>query len=174
MDENKLCIACGNGILQSAKKCPHCHTWQSGLLPGPFKDQFMGTAILAVLVVLLVMIVTSRCSAPPNDKVSFSNQKDRITIIDSKLHLGSGGNGSFLSCIGTVNNDTAYAWQALVLEVRFLDAGGNLIDTLVSRDSVLAMPPRSSAAFRIRGRPDKPPGAYGSHEVIVRWATAVD
>ena len=86
------------------------------------------------------------------------------------MHYGQTGTGPTISAIGKVQNNSDNSWSSIVIETRFFDKDGKLIDTESREFYSMTILPHEEAAFRIRTAADKPPSSYVSHKVFVRSA----
>ena len=165
----KLCIACGQPILESAKKCPHCRSWQYRMYTGWFHP---GTWIALIVVFGGMMLIPmgSILYDMSHKRSSEFHASESLSVVESKVHYGVEKDTPYVSCIGTIRNHTDTAWEDLHFQVRFFDSAGQLIDTLSDSDYSLVAQPRSEATFRVRGRADKAADQYVTHKVEVTWA----
>jgi hypothetical protein len=168
---NKPCIACGEPIQLQAKKCPHCHTWQTrwSLLSEKPYVHYLPLAIFLIIfgVIFLGMY---------NDlfkQASFLDHKDGIVVIDSKIHFAEKGDCSYITCIGHLRNNSDVAWEDIRFEVQYFNYTGELIDTISDRDFSLVLSPHAEASFRVRGKAARNSDQYVNHKVQIRWADDV-
>jgi len=95
---------------------------------------------------------------------------DSFSVVESKVHYGVEKDIPWVSCIGTIRNNTDTTWENLHFQVRFFNSAGQLIDTLSDSDYSLVAQPHSEATFRVRGRADKTADQYVTHKIEVTWA----
>ena len=126
-------------------------------------------AFLPVLLVALLFfggsIWLGRVFSPGRDFEPFRSQ---IVVVTSNMHIGRTTNGNFISAIGTLRNDSPYAWKDIQIEAQYYDKDGRLIDTRTESRFGEVLPPGNTQAFRIRVSADKPETTYANHKVFVR------
>lgn len=165
----KACIACGQPILESAKKCPHCLSWQYRM----YRRWFHPATWIALIVIFGGIVLIPMGSVLYDLSHKGSSQfrpSESLSVVESKVHYGIEKDVPYVSCIGTIRNNTDTAWEDLHFQVRFFDSAGQLIDTLSDSEYSLVARPHSEGAFRVRGRADKPADQYVTHKVEVTWA----
>jgi hypothetical protein len=128
-------------------------------------------AFLPVLLLAFLFVGGSiwlgRIFSPGTD---FEPFRDQIVVEGSNMHFGQATNGNFISAIGTLRNNSPYAWKEIQLEAQYYDNDGRLIDTRTESRYGNVLPPGASQGFRLRTPADKPQSTYASHKVFVRSA----
>jgi len=108
-------------------------------------------------------------SLQPTDLAGYSGQ---ITVASSEMIFGRSSDGEVVSVVGVLKNESDVTWQKVVVEVRFLDPEGKLIDVgdndkAVYYTSIIA---RGEAAFKVRSACDLPREKYADYRIRVRSA----
>jgi len=168
----KTCIACSQLIHQDARKCPHCRSWQYGKYVGWFHPTTM-TVLALVLGCAILLPAGSIMYDVLHARGTSYESSDSISIVDSKVYYSEQKEGFYVSCIGTLRNNSDVAWENLHFEVRFFDSAGKLIDTLSDYYYSLVVRPHAEGAFRVHGRADKPADKYVTHKAEATWARDV-
>ena len=98
---------------------------------------------------------------------------ERLKIVDTQVSY-AGDDYAFVTLIGAIDNRSDTQAARIVVEVRYFDAEGRLIDTVTERLSDVVAPPHEKVSFRVRGVADKSGDAYVSHSARVvtaqHWA----
>jgi hypothetical protein len=69
--------------------------------------------------------------------------------------------------IGKIRNNTAYKLENLVIEVRYFDSNGKLIDVAVEQQYSISIPPNDEIAFKVQTQAAAPESKYASQSVRV-------
>lgn len=160
----KICRMCAEPIKAMARLCPHCRTDQR---------QSALTLVVAPWLVFPILLLVGlgglslayRMFDPGKDFAPF---KDRFEVVSSSMLFSTNQNELYITTVGTVRNNSDYAWKEVQMEVRYFDRESKLIDVGAQVYSELVVQPRSESAFRVRTRADQPEQAYASHKVFVR------
>lgn len=164
--ETKACGWCAEPIRVPARVCPYCRRLQP-----KWKRLCELMAFLPVLLLAFLFVGGSiwlgRIFSPGTD---FEPFRDQIVVEGSNMHFGQATNGNFISAIGTLRNNSPYAWKEIQLEAQYYDNDGRLIDTRTESRYGNVLPPGASQGFRLRTPADKPQSTYASHKVFVRSA----
>lgn len=164
--EMKPCAWCAEPIRIPAKACPHCRRLQ------PKWKKFSDMMTLLFLVIPMSLLFGGVVSL----KEVFGSGRDfelfrsQIVVETSHMHFGQATNGNFVSVIGTLRNNSPYAWKEIQLEAQYYDKDGRMIDTRSESRFGDVLPSGATQAFRLRAPADKPEPAYVSHKVFVRSA----
>ena len=167
--ESKPCGWCAEPIRAAARVCPYCRRLQP---KWKRLGDWMAFIPLLFLVLLFVggSIWIGRVFSPGRE---FEPFRDQIVIEGSAMHFGQMTNGNFVSAIGTLRNNSPYAWKQIRLEAQYYDKDGRLIDTRTESRYGDVLPPGATQGFRLRAPADKPQSAYTTHKVFVRSAEDV-
>lgn len=164
--DTKPCAMCAEPIRVAAKVCPYCRRLQ------PKWKRLADFGALWPLLILAGLffggaVWMGQVFGPGRDFEPFRSQ---IVVESSNMHFGQATNGNFISAIGTLRNNSPYAWEQIQLEAQYYDKGGLLIDTRTESRYGDVLPPGATQGFRLRALADKPQSAYASHKVFVRSA----
>ena len=164
--ETKPCAMCAEPIRVAARVCPYCRRFQPRW---PKLTEWMALLPLLALGILFVGGVAwiSHIFSRGRDFEPFRNQ---IVVQTSDMHFGRMTNGNYISAIGSLHNESPYAWKEIRLEVQYYDKDGRLIDTRAESSYGEVLPAGGTQTFRIRALADKPEPSYASHKVFVRSA----
>jgi hypothetical protein len=144
--DTKVCPLCAETIKAAAKKCPFCQTlqtrravWAAALLP-------ISVSVGVLLVFGLVGALLSREDAA--DGRHFVRERGELQV--SRAALMPGRKADIFWLTGCVTNQGDYPWRIKELEVRFLDAGTNLVDARhPGMEKTFVVQPHAERAFRI-------------------------
>ena len=163
------CRHCKLEVSVGAKKCPHCLGWQSTWMPDPQSPRGMMMFVAVPLLILLPAVLFFTRSLGPGDP---SEIAPHLVITDSALHhsIKSGGT-HYVAIVGTIRNGGSTTVKNPHFSVRFLNAQGQLIDSLAESDYDLIISPSAELTFRIRGPAQQPESEYSAYEIIVTGAS---
>jgi hypothetical protein len=146
--QTKTCPLCAETIKAAAKVCPFCQAHQSRF--GLWRDQLVQLGF--VLVMMAILGLVSYWVFPedaPSGGRNFARHREDLSVLRSSLERNRKKPEFWLT--GYVTNRGDYPWRVRELELRLLDARGNLLDVRhpdVSEAFVVL--PRGEAAFRVR------------------------
>jgi hypothetical protein len=173
MTETKTCKACAEDIRSAAKVCPHCRQSQWLL----FSRSPLIAIPLSVLLFfgILTLMTPNRAVFKPGAK--FQDHAGEIAVRESSFGFDDCAtckSALQVTTVGMLDNTGERSWKELQFEVRYLDAAGQLIDTVSSREYSMVVPAGGETAFRVKAAAAKPKDAYASHRVIVKHAEDLD
>jgi hypothetical protein len=173
MTETKTCKACAEDIRATAKVCPHCRQSQWLL----FSRSPLIVIPLSVILffAILTLMTPNRAVFTPGAK--FQDHAGEIVVRESSFGFDDCStckSALQVTTVGVLDNTGEHSWERLSFEVRYLDAAGQLIDTVSSHEYSLVVPARGETAFRVKGAAAKPKDAYASHRVVVKDAEDLD
>lgn len=100
----------------------------------------------------------------------FSPHRPQVAVVDSRIQYSREANCPGVSVVGRVRNESEIPWKELLIEVRYFDQSGVLIDAHSDRQYAMLVPAHGEAAFVIRSRAEKPEADYVKYEVEVKGA----
>jgi len=160
----KTCRMCAETIKAAARLCPYCRTDQrQSAVIVTIAPWLMGFLLLAFFVGGFSVVY--RLFTPGRDFAPFRNQ---FEIVSSSMQFNQNEKGAWVATVGTIRNNSDYAWKEVQLEARYFDSAGKLIDVGVQTFSDVVVQQHSESAFRIRTIAGQPTNAYASHKVLVR------
>ncbi len=165
--ESKTCRWCAEAIKPAARICPYCGRGTKDIainIPAPFDKLLAGLFVLGVLAVFCLLLYGLR---PTRD---FAPYQQELRVLESTLRISASTNGDRLVVIGSIRNDSRFAWKSLQLEVQYYDATNAFVDTATQvawKDEII---PGDTRGFRISSQADQPHSMYASHRVFVRAA----
>jgi hypothetical protein len=173
IEQTKTCPLCAETINAAAKVCPHCRHWQ---MRWSFQNpQIVGSlwGILGLCVWLTLLAYLNKIFGPKRD---FAEYPDQIAVVSSQFSHRTVGSNLMVTVVGVLTNRSNCSWEDVGFETRFFDRDGKLIDAVVQTGDFqrFAILKHSEEAFRVEGRATRPPEAYASHKVTVRWAKDAD
>jgi hypothetical protein len=146
VSQTKTCPLCAETIKAAAKLCPFCQARQGRFtLWREQLGQLVAGLSLAVLSGLACFWVFPDTPASGRN---FARHRDELRVLRTSLERVKKKPEFWL--MGYVTNSGSYPWRVHELELRFLDAQGNLLDVRHSAlfDSFV-VPPRGESAFRV-------------------------
>jgi hypothetical protein len=147
MSEIRTCPLCAETIKAAAKVCPFCRAHQSRFVL--WREQLQGS----VLALVVVAVLGSVCywvfpDDVPSGGRDFAHHREDLRVLRTSLERAKRNPESWLS--GYVTNSGSHPWRVRELEVRLLDAQGNLLDVRHPNvsDPFVVMP-GAEGAFRV-------------------------
>jgi hypothetical protein len=144
----KTCPMCAETIKTAAKKCPFCQVGQGRWkFWGPELFPLVGAFVVAGVAVALLTL------AFPEDAVSegrdFARYRQELDVLHATVERANPQPDFWVS--GFVTNQGTHSWRIRELEVRLLDAHGNLGDVQHPRfKETFVVEPAHEHAFRTR------------------------
>jgi ATP-dependent Zn protease len=86
-------------------------------------------------------------------------------IVNDRVSIKNWESGSYVFTIGEIQNNSDATLDDIVVEARYFDADGELIDVTVERLYSLRVPPAESVAFRLQSLALAEQEDYVSHQV---------
>jgi hypothetical protein len=166
-DSTRTCPSCAETVKAAAKLCPYC---RSDLRRSAIRVRVSEwVAWLCLLLFFFgALMLFYRFVRPWED---FTKHRNQVTVSSSSIQFSDAGDrGKFVTTIGTVKNESDWAWKNLQVEVRYFNQEGKLIDVGVQTVSDTIVQPHSESGFRVRTLADQPDSVYVSHKAVVRSA----
>ena len=160
--ETKTCSACAEPIRLEAKKCPHCMQVQGKLAALNNDVRIHFVALLLIMGIGMWLIFQ-----PSVDIADFRNQ---ITFEKIQLHAEEKVDGTWVSCIATLNNKSPESWNDFILEARFFNKKNELIDTFSSSELRMHVRTNEQINVRVRDKADRTITDYDRCELIIQDA----
>ncbi len=91
----------------------------------------------------------------------------KTEIIEPQLLLHEHESSLYAVTIGKIRNNTAHTLEDLVIEVRYFDSNGKLVDVAVDRQYSISIPPNDEIAFKMQTLAAAPESKYASQSVRV-------
>ena len=143
----KTCKMCCMEIPQQARKCPHCHHYQSSWIMVMYHPGF---AALFACLPFVVMYVVFSALFDTGEK--YETYKDQIVVADSQIAFGDTKSGATVAVIGTIKNTSKISWKEVQFHVDFLDAGGKRADVGEHEDYNFSLPAGETSSFKVSFR----------------------
>ncbi len=86
-------------------------------------------------------------------------------IVNDRFMIKSWETGSYVVTIGEIQNNSNATLDDLIVEARFFDSDGELIDAAVERLYSISVPPAERVAFRLQSLAIAEDRDYASHQV---------
>ena len=147
VEDTKVCPLCAETIKSAARVCPWCQSrfdWSARLDLAWFM-----VIVIALVACIFVVLWNGLGIKSKFSGRSFSPDRSQLSVI--RTSLDSLGVGSKSGLSGFVTNQGDHPWRVRELEVRFLGAGGELLDVVHPsiKDSSFVVQPGREHAFRI-------------------------
>jgi hypothetical protein len=171
-EQTKICPLCAETIKAAAKVCPHCRHWQ------PHRWSFNHPAFLQNLAALFCVAAIfgavlglgyflEHLVGPKRD---FSPYRNQISVVTSEVSFRGAESNLTVMVVGSITNQTDFAWKNIGMEAQLFDKGGTLIDVIQAADSSysgVVILPHSTAGFKIQSKAARDESEYATHKVIV-------
>lgn len=123
----------------------------------------MRLGLFAALLFLLSIPLQAACTKPNNPE--FDPQT--IEISGASLSYSKTEGPSWITTIGTLKNTSPFKLEDILVEVKYFDAEGKLVDVLTESLYEVTLQPSQEISFRVRGVADKAEKNYVSTTVRV-------
>jgi hypothetical protein len=143
----KVCKMCCMEIPQAARKCPHCHHFQSRWSMFMFHPGF--TVLFASLPIVAMLIGFSAIFSTGEN---FESYKDQIVVTDSQIAFGDTKSGATVAVIGTIKNTSKIPWKDIYFHVDFFDAAGKRADVGEHEDYEYSLPASDTSSYKVSFR----------------------
>lgn len=90
-----------------------------------------------------------------------------LSVINASFSVSDSDDPRLVTSIGIIKNPSEVAFQSIVLEIRYFDGKGNLVDVITPPIYESLTTPSKEIAFRVRDDAIKPKDAYVSQTVRV-------
>ena len=118
-------------------------------------------------IILLLFISSNSLS---QNQIEFNNN---LSIVDTSLSLEGEHEYKMLTVIGNISNKSNEGYQNIVLEAKFYNKDGILIDAITDKLYENIFPANDKATFRIQGGAAKTPKQYFSHKIRILSADII-
>ncbi len=112
----------------------------------------------AWILIVLPVLTFFPCTAPAQS--AYSGE-----IVNDRFSIKAWDSGDYVFTIGEIQNNSAATLEDIVVEARFFDGDGELIDVTVERLYSIRVPPAETVAFRLQSLALAGQADYVSHQV---------
>ncbi|WP_411991107.1 hypothetical protein [Agarivorans sp. DSG3-1] len=98
---------------------------------------------------------------------SFANEDSSLAIDNSSVIMSDYKDSVWVSVVGEIKNSGTYPVEDVILEIRFFDDKGNLIDAITESLYSIVIPRNDSVVFKLGTSATMPEESYSSHKVRV-------
>ncbi len=119
------------------------------------------------VVAFFILSHSSYVLSKTQSKIDFNSI---FKIEKSEIHFSQGQNCNFITCIGEILNLTSDVWEDLVVEVKYFDSNGVLVDTETEHLYENVIQGNETTSFRIRISADRKAEDYVNHVSRITWA----
>ena len=158
----KPCIACGERINESAKRCPHCHFHQERVLLWLSS----GWGVAALVLVLIGFIAYTVLREP----VRWRDHVSTVQVTDLQSRATDRRDSTDMSCSGLLKSSSKHEWTDFVVEATFFSADGKAIDTATQRVRDVILPSGGEARVRVLDHASWQASEYSRCTLTVRSA----
>ena len=162
--EMKTCKMCAMEIPAQARKCPHCHHWQRGLVAILWHPAF------ALIFLIPLMIAYGIMMSMFDRGKDFQPYRDQVKVTSSEIRFSNDPNSEHVAVVGRLKNSSSLDWKDLILSVEFYDAGGELVDAGQDMKYSYYVAANDEESFRISFYRLFPKESYVSCKVRVVFA----
>ncbi len=120
-----------------------------------------------MIIPLVILLMTSFAIAEIEANKNFDNI---FKITKSEMNFSIGPDCRFITCMGEIQNLTNEVWEDFVIEVKYYNANGLLIDTETERLYSNVLQAKDTISFRVRTQADRDASEYSSHTTRITWA----
>ena len=159
----KPCLACGEQIQSTARRCPHCLQQQDRLLIA------MNSGWAAAL--LIAALVSFFAYNFLVDSPQFKNDAGFISYETPTVFVEGASGGFNASCIAVAKSTSKYSWKDPHVEAKYFSGTGALIDTSTQRLSGTVLLSGGEAAIRVLDRAARDAASYARCEVAIKDAS---
>lgn len=166
--QTKTCPLCAETIKAAARVCPFCRAHQSRF--ALWREQ-LGQLLAGLLLLAFVGLVCFWVFPDvPASGRTFARHRDELRVLRMSLERDKKKPKFWLA--GYVTNTGNYPWRVHELELRFLDAQGNLLDVRhPALFNSFVVPPGGESAFRAELQEVVFTNSGVVHQVRVQTAT---
>ena len=166
--ETKTCPLCAETIKAPARVCPFCRAHQSRF--ALWREQLGPVLSVLLLLVLLGLVCFWVLPDVPASGRNFARHRDDLRVLRSSLEREQKKPEFWLT--GYITNSGHFPWRVHELELRFLDAQGNMLDVNhPALSDAFVVPPCGENAFRVRLGALVFTNGWIAHQVRVQRAT---
>jgi ATP-dependent Zn protease len=119
------------------------------------------------LVAAILMLIFGTSSTAVEPELNFDSV---FKIIKSETNYSESPNCRYITCIGEIQNLTDDVWDDLVVEVKYFNSNGALIDTETESLYSYVLQAKDTIPFRVRIQADRDASEYISHSVRITSA----
>ncbi|MDY6853691.1 MAG: hypothetical protein SWO11_03125 [Thermodesulfobacteriota bacterium] len=119
--------------------------------------------IIPLMILLTPSFVITDIKTEMNFDSIFKIRKTEINFSESP-------SCRFITCIGEIENLTNEVWYDFVIEVKYYNSKGSLIDTDTERFYPNVLQAKDTISFRIRTQTTRNASEYSSHTTRITWA----
>ncbi len=167
LSQTKTCPLCAETIKAAAKVCPFCQARQGRF--ALWRGQLAPLLSVVCLLALLGLVCFWALPEVPASGRNFARHRDELRVLRTSLERDKKKPEFWLT--GYVTNSGNYPWRVHELELRFLDAQGNLLDVRCpTLSDSFVVPPGGEDAFRVRVGKLAFTNSDVVHQVRVQWA----
>jgi hypothetical protein len=149
-------------IPEAARKCPHCHHFQTRAATLMFHPGFMVLCPTIPLLILLFSFVQLFDKGEDYEKY-----RAQIVIEESELAFGDTKSGPTVAVLGTVKNTSPVPWREITFHADFFDADGRRVDVGQREAYSMQLPSNAASSFKVSFRREFPETNYVRHEIRV-------
>ena len=119
------------------------------------------------LVAAILMLIFATSSTAVEPELNFDSV---FKIIKSETNYSESPNCRYITCIGEIQNLTDDVWDDLVVEVKYFNSNGALIDTETESLYSYVLQAKDTIPFRVRIQADRNASEYSTHSVRITSA----
>ncbi len=127
--------------------------------------------LIFISVVLAILLLKSFVFADTKAEKNFDSV---FKITKSEMNFSESTNCKYITCMGEIQNLSDKIWEDLVIEVKYFDSNGLLIDTETERLYAHVLQANGKIAFRVRAKADRSAPEYSDHSARITWAEKRD
>jgi ribosomal protein L40E len=163
--EMKVCKMCAMEIPAKARKCPHCHHWQSRFHMVVWHPAFAIVFLIPLMIAYGLMMGTFFDRGK-----DFQPYRDQVKVTSTEIKFSDDPNSEHVAVVGRLKNDSDRDWKELILSVEFYDAEGKLVDGGQDVKYAYYIAAHDEGSFRVLFQRHFPKESYISCNVKVVYA----
>ena len=164
-----VCKMCYMEINSKAKKCPYCQHWQNKWYMITFHPLF--AMIPSIIIMILIFVFMGKMfQGLFSEGEPFAQYASSVSITNTKMVFGVSDcehKSATVGILGKIRNDSAISWKDFLMEARFFDKEGKLVDTTQQRLYYFTVMAGNESTFKVSLKREFPKKTYDSFKIRI-------